>query len=122
VKKPRRRLQKQRRAEKRWAAAWFSGDRTRDRELAAAGALHSNRVPGSLPEVSRPPSRHNRSYCAVCHESRRPSELPVRDLRRIDPKRTTDFDDEYADSCDSIDQVRAELSADLIADLIARST
>jgi hypothetical protein len=34
----------------------------------------------------------NRSY----------SELPVRDLRRIDPKRTTDFDDEYADSCDSM--------------------
>ena len=52
--------------------------------------------------MSRPPSRHNRSYCAVCHEGRRPSELPVRDLRRIDPKRTTDFDDEYADSCDSM--------------------
>jgi hypothetical protein len=37
LRKPRRRFQKQRRAEKRWAAAWFSGDRTRDRELADAG-------------------------------------------------------------------------------------
>ena len=51
--------------------------------------------------MSRPPSCHNRAYCAVCHESRRPAALPVRDLRRIDPKRTTDYDDEYVDFCDS---------------------